>query len=146
MKQINHEARPGGPTMAALSVTRLTQHAPVFRLELLFFSCSPTPPGTSPVGGKPSLSSSKVVTHCADITRPAPEDGREQTRLGGLWLDRPVLERLAVDCEPSPPFMILLIQRHAPFIKMWEVTYYFFSYQDMLLQSRSRQSNIRGGL
>ena len=51
MKRINHEARLGGPTMAAVSVTRLTQHAPVFRLELLLFSCSPTPPGTSPVGG-----------------------------------------------------------------------------------------------
>jgi hypothetical protein len=57
MKRINHEARPGGPTMAAVSVTRLTQHAPVFRLELLLFSCSPTPPGTSPVGGVPPFRS-----------------------------------------------------------------------------------------
>jgi hypothetical protein len=56
MKQINHGARPGGPTMAAVSVTRLTQHAPVFRLELLLFSCSPTPPETSPVGGKRKFS------------------------------------------------------------------------------------------
>jgi len=60
MKRINHEVRPGGPTMAAVIVTRLTQHAPVFRLELLLFSCSPTPPGTSPVGGKGSFATVPV--------------------------------------------------------------------------------------
>jgi hypothetical protein len=72
MKRINHEARPGGPTMAAVSVTRLTQRAPAFQLELLLFSCSPTLPGTSPVGGLPTFTNraaSGVVVLKSDLRR-----------------------------------------------------------------------------
>jgi hypothetical protein len=67
MKRINHEARPGGPTMAAVSVTRLTQHAPVFRLEPLLFNCSPTAPGTSPVGGFRSFANTRANGKVAPI-------------------------------------------------------------------------------
>src|SRR5580704_17590701 len=88
MKQIKHEARPGGPTMAAVSVTRLTQHAPVFRLELLFFSCSPTPPGTSLVGGK------RTQAACSHEVRSAPMSAFRSSS-AAVQSIRPVLAALS---------------------------------------------------
>jgi hypothetical protein len=76
--------------MAAVSVTRLTQHAPVFRLELLLFSCSPTPPGTSPVGGKLTFAEAVVNRGVAPIPdllssrRGTGRFGRGSSELGSI--------------------------------------------------------------
>jgi hypothetical protein len=55
--------------MAAVSATGLSPHAPVIRLELLLSSRSPTPPGSSPVGGEPTLAKD-VATAWTALKRP----------------------------------------------------------------------------
>jgi hypothetical protein len=79
MKRINHEARPGGPTMAAVSATRLSPHAPVIRLELL--QPFADAPGSSPVGGELTLHG-----WMDDVL--APISGRSLDRDGTAGVDR----------------------------------------------------------
>jgi hypothetical protein len=98
--------------MAAVSVTRLTQHAPIFRLELLLFSCSPTPPGTSPVGGLPTFTHPVANGQAAPIaavrrttSEPQGLDPPEKFRATGAKLvDGPALAQANSTTRPFTSF------------------------------------------